>query len=389
MCSSRPPPAWSSTTAGAPRWWPPWARAPSGLQNSPLVTIDPNGTIGITIAGYNAGNAGLIQHYEIAGSAGHSLGKRSWPMFHQNPQLTGWIAQAALGHLNQPIVGMASTADGGGYWNVASDGGIFSFGDAAVLRLDRRHPPQPPGGGHGRHPERARATGWWPPTAASSPSATPPSTARPAPSGSTSRWSAWPPPPTGRGYWLVASDGGIFAFGDAAFHGSTGTIRLNRPVVGMAATPGGQGYWLVASDGGIFSFGDAAFHGSTGAIRLNQPVVGMAATPERPGLLAGGLRRRHLHLRQRPLLRLDRQHPAQPAGGRHGRHALGWRLLVGGRRRRDVLLRQCRLLRLDAGCVRRRRRGRHRLRTAGAARARWPVRVPAAQAAGTLLRRWA
>ena len=89
--------------------------------------------------------------------------------------------------------------------------------------------------------------------------------------------------PTGRGYWLVASDGGIFSFGDAAFYGSTGAIHLNQPIVGMAATPTGQGYWLVASDGGIFSFGDAAFYGSTGAIHLNQPVVGMAATPTGQG----------------------------------------------------------------------------------------------------------
>ncbi|MGH9283696.1 MAG: Kelch repeat-containing protein, partial [Acidimicrobiales bacterium] len=84
---------------------------------------------------------------------------------------------------------------------------------------------------------------------------------------------------TGKGYHLVAADGGIFAFGDAQFYGSTGAIRLNRPVVGMARTPSGRGYWLVASDGGIFAFGDAQFYGSTGAIRLNQPVVGMAATP--------------------------------------------------------------------------------------------------------------
>ncbi|HKY77053.1 MAG TPA: sulfatase-like hydrolase/transferase [Acidimicrobiia bacterium] len=101
------------------------------------------------------------------------------------------------------------------------------------------------------------------------------------------------PTPTGAGYWMVASDGGIFSFGDAAFFGSTGAIRLNRPIVGMAATPTGAGYWLVASDGGIFSFGDAAFFGSTGAIRLNRPIVGMAATPTGAGywLLAsdGGL----------------------------------------------------------------------------------------------------
>ena len=86
-------------------------------------------------------------------------------------------------------------------------------------------------------------------------------------------------PTDSAGYRLVASDGGIFTFGDATFHGSTGALRLNQPVVGMAATPSGRGYWLVASDGGIFTFGDATFYGSTGALRLNRPVVGMAPTP--------------------------------------------------------------------------------------------------------------
>ncbi|MGO9027201.1 MAG: hypothetical protein ACLQOZ_01025, partial [Acidimicrobiales bacterium] len=82
----------------------------------------------------------------------------------------------------------------------------------------------------------------------------------------------------GKGYWLVASDGGIFAFGDAGFYGSTGSLSLNKPIVGMAPTAGGSGYWLVASDGGIFAFGDAAFVGSMGGSRLDAPVVGMAPT---------------------------------------------------------------------------------------------------------------
>jgi hypothetical protein len=89
--------------------------------------------------------------------------------------------------------------------------------------------------------------------------------------------------PSGRGYWLVASDGGIFTFGDAAFYGSKGNQHLNAPIVAMAATPSGRGYWLVASDGGIFSFGDATFYGSTGNRHLNAPVVGMAATPDGHG----------------------------------------------------------------------------------------------------------
>jgi len=56
---------------------------------------------------------------------------------------------------------------------------------------------------------------------------------------------------------------GIFTFGDAPFLGSMGGHHLNAPVVAMAATPSGLGYWLVAADGGIFSYGDAAFDGST------------------------------------------------------------------------------------------------------------------------------
>jgi outer membrane protein assembly factor BamB len=89
--------------------------------------------------------------------------------------------------------------------------------------------------------------------------------------------------PDHRGYWLVASDGGIFTYGDARFFGSAGAIPLNQPIVGMAATPDGRGYWLVASDGGIFTYGDAKFYGSAGAIRLNRPIVGMARSADGRG----------------------------------------------------------------------------------------------------------
>jgi ribosomal protein L24E len=68
--------------------------------------------------------------------------------------------------------------------------------------------------------------------------------------------------PDGKGYWLVASDGGIFTFGDAKFYGSTGSMVLNKPIVGMTASPDGGGYTMVASDGGVFNFGDAMFYGS-------------------------------------------------------------------------------------------------------------------------------
>src|SRR5205807_37748 len=87
----------------------------------------------------------------------------------------------------------------------------------------------------------------------------------------------------GAGYWLTAADGGIFNYATAGFFGSTGAVKLNKPIVGMAATPSGMGYFLAASDGGIFSYGSAGFLGSTGSMKLNQPIVGMAAAPDGNG----------------------------------------------------------------------------------------------------------
>jgi hypothetical protein len=89
--------------------------------------------------------------------------------------------------------------------------------------------------------------------------------------------------PDGGGYWLVAADGGVFTFGDAAFYGSMGGTHLNAPIVGMASTPDGGGYWLVAADGGVFGFGDASFDGSMGGVHLTKPIVGMASTPDGGG----------------------------------------------------------------------------------------------------------
>jgi hypothetical protein len=89
--------------------------------------------------------------------------------------------------------------------------------------------------------------------------------------------------PDGGGYWLVASDGGVFAYGNATFHGSAGGTVLNKPMVGMASTPDGGGYWLVASDGGVFAYGNATFHGSAGGTVLNKPIVAMASTPDGGG----------------------------------------------------------------------------------------------------------
>jgi hypothetical protein len=64
----------------------------------------------------------------------------------------------------------------------------------------------------------------------------------------------------------------VFAFGDAPFAGSTGGLTLNAPIVGGFRSEG-DGYYLVASDGGVFALA-APFLGSEGASALNAPVVG-------------------------------------------------------------------------------------------------------------------
>jgi N-acetylmuramoyl-L-alanine amidase len=126
--------------------------------------------------------------------------------------------------LNSPVVGMAATADGGGYWLVASDGGVFAYGDARFAGSM--------GAVHLTRPVVAMAAA-----------------------------------PGGHGYWLVGADGGIFSFG-APYEGSTGALVLDRAVVGMAATPDGGGYWLVGADGGVYALGDALYQGSVSVLPL-------------------------------------------------------------------------------------------------------------------------
>ena len=176
---------------------------------------------------------------------------------------------------------MAATPDGGGYWLVASDGGVFSFGNAAFHGSTGATPLTPPSWAW-PPPPTAAVTGWWPVTEGFS-------FGNAAFHGSTGATPLNAPivgmaaTPDGGGYWLVASDGGVFSFGNATFHGSTGATPLNAPIVGMAATPDGGGYWLVASDGGVFSFGNAAFEGSAAGSTLAQPVIGMVRFPGGPG----------------------------------------------------------------------------------------------------------
>jgi Mannosyl-glycoprotein endo-beta-N-acetylglucosaminidase len=142
--------------------------------------------------------------------------------------------------LAAPLIGAESVSNGKGYWLLGRDGGIFTYGAARFFGSTGGRALTKPVNGM----ERTRDN---------------------------------------RGYWLVADDGGIFAFGNARFYGSMGGRRLNQPVLGMERTKSGKGYWLFASDGGVFSFGDAKFRGSLGGTRLSSPVVAMQRTASGKG----------------------------------------------------------------------------------------------------------
>jgi hypothetical protein len=245
-----------------------------GFQNSPLVTDDPDGRVGVTVAGYNGKNAGVVVHYEIPGSDGAvAVAGGSWPMFHHDPQLSGvtgplpargsipacqvpsaavggyhlvsadggvfsfgqpFCGTATAGGLTPPIVGIAMAPALGGYWLAAADGAVAAFGQAKVYgSLAGATLPSPIVG--------IAAT------------------------------------PDGGGYWLASSDGTVYAYGDAHYYGDLGGHALNAPVVGIATTPDGLGYRLAAADGGVFCFGDGRFRGSLTGARLSAPVVGITA----------------------------------------------------------------------------------------------------------------
>jgi hypothetical protein len=79
------------------------------------------------------------------------------------------------------------------------------------------------------------------------------------------------------GYWLAGADGGVFAFGDAGFHGSAAGLTPTSPVIGIDASR--SGYRLVARNGATFSFGGALFAGSLAGKPLNEAITGTATTP--------------------------------------------------------------------------------------------------------------
>jgi hypothetical protein len=168
--------------------------------------------------------------------------------------VTDLVELLGAGALQGEIVGAANTPSGKGFWLVGADGGVFALGDARFLGsipgLQR------PGGPLAGRQLAAPITGL---------------------AGS----------PSGRGYWMVAEDGGMFSFGDAGFFGSIPGVLapgqvLDAPVTDMI--PQGSGYLILAIDGGIFNFGQSQFHGSLGGHGLRD-IVAATVKANRSGYL--------------------------------------------------------------------------------------------------------
>ena len=166
--------------------------------------------------------------------------------------------------LNAPIVGIAAAPDGKGYWLVASDGGSLRVRQRALPRIARRAAPERAHRGHSRRPRRQgllarrrrrrslrvrrRAL---------------PRITRRASNSTAHRRHRRRPGRQG----LLARRPPTAEFRVRQRHILTGRPapkQLNAPIVGIAAVPDGKGYWLVAADGGVFTFGTAPFPGSLG-----------------------------------------------------------------------------------------------------------------------------
>ncbi len=174
------------------------------------------------------------QGYWLAGADGGVFTFGSGAGFYGTTYSDGLTGLSGAHPLNKPVVGIVPTPNGQGYWLVAADGGVFSFGDASFY------------GSMGGKTLDSPVVGM----------------------AST---------PNGQGYWLVQANGGVIPFGNAQSFGSMAGKYLNKPVVGIVPTANGQGYWLVAADGGVFSFGDASFYGSLGGDQLSAPAVSIVA----------------------------------------------------------------------------------------------------------------
>jgi hypothetical protein len=212
----------------------------------------------------------------IAGIAGHPGSAGSWAVAGNGAVFTdgtSYYGSRAHSWLKRPVVGMASTPTGGGYWLLRSDGRVMAFGNAVKkgeVKSNSIHvvgmSPTPDGRGYWMVTRSGRVLAFGNAT----------SFGGAKDSGATMADIA--ATPTGDGYWLFATDGRVFAFGDATHHGNASNVR-----VAGGDNHGSDGYWVVTERGRVRAFGGADVLGDAAENKPGSKVVGLAATPTGDG----------------------------------------------------------------------------------------------------------
>jgi hypothetical protein len=241
-------------------------------------TATVTGTLNGSAIGHTA--TATLPGGSTGGSTGYWTVANDGGVFSFGPSFYGSTGNLKL---NQPVFAITSTADGKGYWFVARDGGVFTYGDG-VFRGS-----VPALGIHvtnivGMAADTATG-GYWLVGSDGGVYAfgAPFDGSVPGLHQHISNIVGMAATADGGGYYLVTSTGAVYAFGDANYQGGPNTLpRINAPIVGMTVDSATGGYWLAGSDGGIYAYG-APFHGSAGGAKLNQPVVGISATTDGSG----------------------------------------------------------------------------------------------------------
>jgi hypothetical protein len=127
------------------------------------------------------------------------------------------------------------------------------------------------------------ASGEGPPSPPTAP-VTPGSVAGPAP-GVREPTAVPGPPAGGAGYWMLGSDGVVYAFGEARHLGQPATGLGGARAVDLESTPSGAGYWVVDDWGGVFAYGDARHHGDVDgdALAPGEVVTSLSSDPAGDG----------------------------------------------------------------------------------------------------------
>ena len=184
------------------------------------------------------------------------------------------IASAGSGlphSLNAPIVGMVPTTDGGGYFMVGADGGVFTFGDA---KFEGSCPALGgcPGGAAVAVMPDSTGNGYWVVTQGGfvTPFGDAPAPGEPGVPGVVAAVRS----SDGDGYYLLYANGVVYSAGDAVNYGSAiGEVGGFNPASTIFTTADGAGYWVATANGSIVTFGDALYYGGANSLHLNGAII--------------------------------------------------------------------------------------------------------------------